>query len=435
MTLSSEEAAPAQLSTSASNGKELLMKISKYAVWPILLGTLSIPLLMDCGAAKDLQQAASGCDELEQGTEATSRLDVDANVKAFVTATAELKAVVAQIKVDVKAACVDIDNRLGIADTWSALGDDDASISNGMGTGACDKAAAEIDAIMRESKATANFALMVTSPKCTIDADVQAACEANCKVDTVCTPGKVDVVTRCDPAQLSVQCGGTCNVNAVCEGTAQVTAQCEGTCDAMCKGHCTGTCVFESGTTMDNVDCTGKCKGHCKGSCDGECHIDLATGVACGTTATCRGGCTGTVTAPQCETELKPLPPDCHADTICQANCSAMARSNMHCEEPRIVLIANVNASPKIGPLKAAIEANFPKLVLAAKTKGPMLLKAVQDVAATGQVVLNNANSLGGKSLACAAAAGQVAASASVTVNVTVQGSSKVEGSCSSNQS
>ncbi len=85
--------------------------------------------------------------------------------------------------------------------------------------------------------------------------------------------------------------------------------------------------------------------------------------------------------------------------------------------------------------MKGAIEANFPKLVLAAKTQGPLLVKAVQDVAATGSVVLNNANSLGGKSVACAAAAGQVAASASVTVNVTVQGSSKVESSCSSNQS
>jgi len=411
------------------------MKIGKYAAWPILLGTLSTPVLMDCGTARDLQQAASGCDELDQGAEATSSLEVDANVKAFVTATAELKAVVSKIKVDVKAGCVDVCNRLGVADTWSVHGDDGASISNESGTGACDKAAAEINAIMTETKATANFALVVTSPKCTVDTDVQAACEANCKVDQVCTPGQIDVVTRCEPAQLSVQCSGMCNVNAVCEGTAQVATQCEGTCQAMCKGHCTGTCVFENGTTMDNVECSGKCKGHCKGSCDGECNIDLATGVTCGATATCRGGCTGTATAPKCETELKPLPPECHADTTCQTSCSSRARANMHCEEPRVVLIANVSASPRITALKGAIEANFPKLVLAAKTQGPLLVKAVQDVAATGSVVLNNANSLGGKSVACAAAAGQVAASASVTVNVTVQGSSKVESSCSSNQS
>jgi len=53
-----------------------------------------------------------------------------------------------------KSACVDICNRLGVEDTWSALGDDDESISNKSGTGACDKAATEIDAIFIASRPT-----------------------------------------------------------------------------------------------------------------------------------------------------------------------------------------------------------------------------------------------------------------------------------------
>jgi hypothetical protein len=407
---------------------------TKYAAWPILSAALLSPLLIDCGAVKDLQQAASGCDELDQGPEATAQLDVDANVKAFVLASAELKAVAKNIKTDVKAACVDICKRLNVADTWSAIGDDDASISNAQGTGACDKAGAEIDVIMREVKATANFALLVTAPICTVDTQVQAACESTCHVDAVCKPGEIDVVTRCEPAKLSVQCQGTCNVNAVCEGTAEVSTQCEGTCDATCQGSCAGTCMSEAGTPMDAATCNGKCTGTCKGTCTGECHVTAQAGISCGASASCRGGCTGSFTAPKCETELKALPPECHADATCQTSCSSRARSHVQCTQPKVVLVANVAASAKIPALKAAIETNFPRLIVAARAQGPIVQRALADMAASGTAVVNGASSLGGKSVACAAAAAQVAASASVSVNVSVQGSAKVHESCTSNE-
>jgi hypothetical protein len=392
--------------------------------------------LIDCGSVKDLQQAASGCDEINQGPEATAQLSVDANVKTFAQASAELKAVAKNIKVEVKAACVDICNRLQVADTWSTHGDDDASISNDQKTGACDKAAAEIDVIMREVKATANFALVVTPAVCTANTEVQASCESSCHVDAACTPGQIDVVTRCDPAMLSVQCQGTCNASAVCEGTAEVAAQCDGTCDATCHGTCAGTCMTEAGTAAaDGTTCSGKCKGTCKGTCSGECHVTAESGISCGATASCRGGCTGTFTAPKCESELKVLPPECHADATCETSCSCRARSAVQCTQPKVELMANVSASAKIPALKAAIEANFPRLIIAARAQGPIIQHALQDMATSGSAVLNGAATLGGKSVACAATAAEVAASASVSVNVSVQGSAKVHESCTSNES
>jgi hypothetical protein len=407
-----------------------------HASGAILLGALSTGLLVNCGTAKDLQQVASGCDEFQQGGPAVASVNMDANVKAFVQASADLKSVAARIKLDVKTACIDICNRLGVQDTWSQHGDDDASISNDQGTGACDKAAIEIDTIMKESKATAHFALMVTEPKCTVDTDLQASCEATCRADAVCKPGQIDVVTRCDPAQLSVQCSGMCNADAICEGTAEAAAQCQGTCDATCQGMCTGTCTSEIGAITENdVNCKGKCKGSCAGSCDGDCHLTVTGGMACGATATCRGGCSGTMSAPKCETELHQLPAECHVDANCEAGCSAQARSNMHCSQPKVVLAADVNVSARIAPLKAAIEANLPKLFLAAKTEGPVVLKAVQDLAASGSAVANSASTLGAKSVACTGTAVQAAASASVTMDVSVKGSTKVHGSCSSNES
>ena len=151
---------------------------AKYASWPILAGAMLSPLLVDCGAAKDFQELSAGCNEVSQGTDAVGRLEIDASVKAIATASAELKASAARIKTDVKAACVDVCNRLGMEDTWSSYGDDDKAISNADGTGACDVAAREINAIMIEAKGSAHFALVVTEPKCTVDTDFQASCEA-----------------------------------------------------------------------------------------------------------------------------------------------------------------------------------------------------------------------------------------------------------------
>ena len=41
---------------------------------------------------------ASGCDEFNQGAQATASVDMDVNVKAFVQASADLQAVAARIK-------------------------------------------------------------------------------------------------------------------------------------------------------------------------------------------------------------------------------------------------------------------------------------------------------------------------------------------------
>jgi hypothetical protein len=410
------------------------MSRTRYAAWPILAGAILTPMLIDCGAAKDFQELSGGCNEVDQGVDAVGRLDVDANVKAMAQASAELKSASARIKVDVKAACIDVCNRLGIEDTWSSLGDDDKSISNNEGTGACDKAAHEISAIMAEAKASAHFALVVTQPKCTVDTDFQASCEAGCKIDEVCKPGEIDVVTRCDPAKLSVQCSGMCQANAVCEGTAEVETQCEGSCTGTCRGSCDGPWVGEDGALGGEGSCNGKCRSKCKGTCSGECKVTTTTGISCGASASCRGGCTGEYTAPKCETELKRLPPECHADTHCEVSCSSRARSHLQCSEPKVTLLTDVRVSVKVNALKAAVEANFPKLVLAARTQGPIVQKALKDMGDSAKAFANSQANVSAKSAACAAAAGQVSANAFASIDISVRGSAKVHDSCSDNE-
>jgi hypothetical protein len=254
-------------------------------------------------------------------------------------------------------------------------------------------------------------------------------------METVCKPGEIDVVTRCDPAKLSVQCSGMCQANAYCEGTKEVETQCEGSCSGKCRGSCDGPSIAEDGTLTAEGTCNGKCKGKCKGTCSGECKVTTTTGISCGASATCRGGCMGEYTAPKCQTELKRLPPECHSDTHCEVSCSSRARSRVQCSQPEVSLLTDVRVSAKVAALKEAVEANFPKLVLTARTEGPIVQKALKDMGDAATAIANSQSNLSAKSAACAAAAGQVTANAYASIDISVKGSARVHDSCIDNES
>ncbi len=426
------------------------MRLKTLWVGPIMVFGLSLPCLMDCSDAADL---ASGCDEINGGASAVAQLDIDAKLKAFISATADLKTIADRIKVDVKAACIDMSTKLGATDTWTALGDGDDAISNAMKTGACDQANAKITAIL-SANSTANATLIVSGGQCTVDANLQAMCEASCKADVSCT--EPDVTVRCDPGQLTGECSANCNASAYCEGSATVAANCQGTCEAECTGTCSGACTGTvtggcSGTcegTCDGVatpaggmancagtcegkcstlaataSCKGKCAASCNGKCTGNCKLDATAMVNCGAMVNCKGGCSVMYTAPKCETEL--TPPMCMGDASCQGSCSSRAEVNATCTPPTAEFIFT-GTSPDLDMLKAALEANMPKVWLAFKTEGPLAVKAAANVVTAGTAAAQAAGSFGGKAVACATASVTAAAKASASVNVSVQASASV---------
>src|SRR6266851_5117235 len=256
-----------------SQGEELAMRSQTSSTWPWIMFVAAVPMLSSCGLKKDVEAAASGCDEFQGGDQAVATLDIDAKVKAFAQASSELKVVGDGIKVDVKSACINIAKDLGETDRWS--GDDaDSALSNADKTGACDVAASKIDAIMTASiQAGASFALEVSGGQCAVDAEAQASCEAACKADVKCT--EPTMVVRCPPAELSVQCDAECKAEAVCQGRADLAANCMGKCESECQGTCKGEL---RGTTV------GGCTGMCVGKCDGQA-------TPAGGMANCTGTC------------------------------------------------------------------------------------------------------------------------------------------------
>jgi hypothetical protein len=440
----------------------------KYVPGLVLAGSVAMLALTNggCSAANTIAGAAGGCDEFKGGASSVASLSIDGSTKAFVGAAADLEAIVTGpmgMEVSVMNACIAIDKDLGVTDSWSAMAPTDGSAPDNELKEACNQATTKINAIlMAGASAQVTCNLSVSGGQCTVDASVQADCQGKCTGAANCTPP--DVTVACDPGQLSGQCSGMCNASATCEGSASVAANCQGSCEADCQGtctpgmaptvhcegtcmgNCTGTCTASGGTGMmvNAAACSGTCSGtcsaacmytpgkpaHCDGSCTGtctgNCKLDANAMVSCGAMVNCKGGCSVMYTAPKCEGEIKP--PMCNADANCQASCQGHAEATATCTKPTVTLECDGTATADITKLIATLQTNLPAIVAAVQTQGPLAVKAVGHVFATGSAVVSSAGSIGGKALACATAAASASVKAQASISVSVSASASVSG-------
>jgi len=405
---------------------------------PVLAAMLTAPMLSGCGESDDLTESVAG----ECAAELSAKADAfQVSVQALVTAAGEMKTSLAM-------ACYHIADDLG-DDSVTEPENEGEGISDEDMQALCTAAAGAIEA---EISASGSIALEYVPPRCTVSAEAQLNCEANCSVDAECEGGTIEA--RCDPGELRVTCEGTCEGTASCEGTADVAAACEGSCAAECTGECEGTCSGTcSGTCTGECDgtcsaenaegqCEGTCEGTCRGTCDAECQgscsgtcTGTCTGsceytaeatVECDAELTCTGGCEGTATAPSCEAELQP--PSCDIDAECQAGCDGQAKFEAECTEPRVTITGTANAE-----FAATLEAQMPA-ILSVVAKLELIGEAAGQVAA-------DAEDLGVEltgSASCALAYGadfvaqlQAAATASMSVEASFSASAEVSGSAS----
>lgn len=325
------------------------------------------------GAAK-----AAACPEWGKGNAIgasfTGDAALNAEIAAFVQASMDIERVANQAYVNVTNACVKMGKDLGIPDAQlQGTATDSASAP-------CNAVAAKIDTII---KANAAVKVAYQPPRCTMDANFKANCEAECGLEV--EPAKV--VAECEPAQLSGYCQGTC------------TGQCEGTC----TGECQGTCEAKDAQGR----CVGACNGTCKGSCD----------------ATCHAKCEGTWKAPRCEAEVKPG----SVEAECSANCEASANVRASCQPPKLDVQTSASAEA-MTTLVATLKANLPALIQAQLRLGKQLAGDIKIVVDTGNKLRGQLEGAGGKAFACVSAAVTAMAQASVKINVSVKASASVSG-------
>jgi hypothetical protein len=375
-----------------------------------------------------LLEVTEGCDELAGGAD-FGKLEVDERVRQFLQAVADLDEIGQQLQGDVLNACAAIATELGAADSWSRL-EEGARIRNDAQTGACDAAGARVSAIMDGAiQAGGSFALLITRGACVPNFELQASCEAGCESSTVREPGTVE--TRCEPGSLRVTCDALCV--AGCEGTPEQPANCMGQCESACQGECKGACLREDGTWTENdPSCHGKCSAQCNGTCQGLCKVEPPEGIACGDGIACRGGCTGSYSAPECVSEF--TPPSCSIDAACYASCAAEATANAVCEPPSVTLVADLQARAHgdVTVLVSTLEHNLPSIFAAAEARGRLAQRAAERLAASAESVAESAKELSGKSLACAGAAATAIVDVAAVISVSFQASAELTTSCAS---
>jgi hypothetical protein len=407
-----------------------MTRVSRARSWRTASASFVVATtLVACGSRSELlEQASRSCDELRSAAsgDAVDTSRVDARVRHFLRASSDLRAVSDQMKLDLRSACASLARDLGAEDTWSPLGDDDASVSGAQDTGACDAARARIDALMRKNVA-ATFALLLAHGRCRQDFEAEAACEAACSAQSKCEPG--DLETRCAPADLAVLCDGLCN--GTCEGSPTAPASCRGKCEGRCHGECAGTCVGESGVvTTSGGACDGKCQGLCTGQCGGDCRIEDDKGLECGAGVACRAGCGVHHTDARCEGEIGA--PACKLDPTCFESCRVIAAAKARCDAPAVRLIADVRGNPEAEKLVATIEKNLPAIVSLADERGRFIVKAANALAAAGRA-LKTSGALDAHSLTCAASAAKTASDAASFLALAARSGDAVVQACGSN--
>ncbi len=337
--------------------------------------------------------------------------EISGRVDALTTSAAALTSLAGTIKADVAGACA----------TIAGMPAPTGEISDEQVRTLCNAATATLDATL-----TAQATLVIVPPVCTVDAQAQFNCEADCyaAAEVQCDPGTVEV--RCDPGELSVSCQGTCEADAYCEGSATVAVNCEGTCEGTCEGMCDGTC---EGNTASGGMCNGRCDGTCEGSCRGSCQIEAEGGIECGANAKCRGGCEGTATAPSCTGNLEPPACEAMAEVDCSADCSGSASLRATCTDPDVRLEGVADAA-----LVGRIEGSLP-IILEVAQKGEIALGAVTrigtDVVSVGGNLAGCALEINASVAAAFTGAVQATVAASASVSVSFEASASVSAEAS----
>jgi len=356
---------------------------------------------------------AAACGDKKPGDASCG--EIGGRVAALSASADALTDVAATIKVDVVTACARI---AGMAAPTNPTDD--------QVTETCDAATARINAAI-----TGNIKVTVVPPVCSVNAQAQFDCESECyaEAEVTCDPGEVDV--RCDAGDLSVECSGTCQVNAVCEGSATVAVDCEAKCEGTCTGTCSGTCDGECSVALDsagkcNGTCTGNCSANCEGKCNGSCTVKAEGGVQCSGGARCKGGCSVEGTAPKCEGTLKPPACEAAANVDCSADCEGSASLDASCTPASIEVVGDLQ-----GTLEADLKAALPVL-LGVTAKAELAGDAVANLSGDMADVVGSVSGCGTELLGVAAqfsAAATASVKAAASVSVSFEASASVSGS------
>lgn len=321
---------------------------------------------------------AAACPELAGGALSASfdaNARADTTIRAFVQAAGDLARVAARAEAEVGLACERMGMDLGLSAEQMAAPPNESRVA-----AACNAVLSRMDAILAQG-AQGSIEAQVTPPHCSVDANVEAACEAQCRVEI--DPGYVRA--NCEPGALYGRCEGTCGGS--CSGT------CNGTCDGQCEGSSEGGA------------CDGRCNGTCQGSCQGDC----------------KGSCSVELQEPKCAVALKPP----SADPRCEGSCRADADLQASCTPAQV----RVNAAATLGELPALVatlQQNLPALITAQVQYGARIADDIQILVQTGSELPSAFGRLSARAGSCIAAAANATLRAQASIRISIRASASI---------
>jgi hypothetical protein len=206
-------------------------------------------------------------------------------------------------------------------------------------------------------------------PKC--EADVKATLEAKARCEGEVNPGMVSVDCKgsCEvDASVEAKCDASadlqCTVRAPsvmcmgsCQGSCTTELKAKAACTGTCRGSCDGSCSAYVKNAQGQAECAGQCNGmcqgsceaefaaaaECKGSCNGECTVtNPEAGCKGAVRAECKGKADASVKCEgKCQGEFEPP----SAKVECQASAKADAKINVQCTPPRVGISYKLKAA------------------------------------------------------------------------------------------
>jgi len=394
------------------------------------------------------------CTDFEVGADMSNvswGLDAEADAKfsAFAQAGGDLSAVGTGALNDMFIACQNIALDLG-ADI------EDLSVQGKSGRDAmeawCTLAVGQINASFGASgEFDVELDIAYEEPKCSASFSATVDCQGSCDVNAMCDIEANPPV--CEGGELSVECEGSCSgeAGASISCTGECTGECSGSCKAevgatvACEGKCDGECTASaSGGTNDGLQADGTCKGECSGTCE------LAADAKVECSGTCSGTCSAECKAQagvkfecdaKCDAEASPpkcsggeLKGGCEASADCQASCNASASAKAECTPPSVSITysasaaLDVEASIQLDAAIASLEANLPNLLIVLQARGEAFVGALEATAEAGVNISGEATG-SVKAVACATAIISVVAEASANFEASLSAAASVAGS------
>jgi hypothetical protein len=273
--------------------------------------------------------------------------------------------------------------------------------------------AAERYARVRGKLAAAKLELRIVTPRCTVDAAAQTACEARCQYDAACV--EPPAAERCPAEARTGICAGVCT--GTCLGSETAFAACAGTCSGTCYGSC--------GRGEHVEDCAGgcSCRSTCVGRCSAACELP-PEGATCD--APCAGTCSLPLTVTACAAALEG--PRCSGDLDCQNSCRAIAAARATCPEGSLAVITSDDArkDPEVARIVGALERHLPPIFLASRGRAKVLAENASDLLDAAGNILKRTGDIGPMGAACGILIGQTGGEAQKNLNAARAGSNMV---------